>query len=297
MAIFFFAALLSYFVYVFFFSAVSVVGVFAPFILLKFLQENLLPGLYILFSFIVLSGLLFFPYYLTLYYILSVGIPIAIVYLAHNSWRISIPQRFGLILAPLPLFVAAIVFIALFKEQTALIHAQLVDFIEQGVEPLLTSDLARLDPSNKAATFYNNRETIATYIIGLIPAVMYCYTYSVLFFTERIYYKSPYKGLLYLPDALLWVVVASGFCMIVPVPELRLPGLNGLLVAATLYFFRGFDVVKLKLMQWNIPPMAQFFITMMILIEVYLLAAVSILGFASIYIDFTKRKRAEDEDK
>jgi hypothetical protein len=97
-----------------------------------------------------------------------------------------------------------------------------------------------------------------------------------------------------LPDSLVWVVVASGLCVILPISGLGVVGANGLIIMTVIYFFKGFDIIKFKFIQWKISPLFRFMILPLIFINAFMLGIVSAIGLASVYVDFTKPKNIKD---
>ncbi|MCB2181500.1 MAG: YybS family protein [Desulfobulbaceae bacterium] len=93
-----------------------------------------------------------------------------------------------------------------------------------------------------------------------------------------------------LPDQLVWLLIASGLGLMVPVPFINKVCLNGALVCGTLYFFQGAAVLANLLRKWSVPRAFRLFIYMLVLIQAYGIIFLAIAGLVDVWFDLRKSK-------
>ena len=91
-----------------------------------------------------------------------------------------------------------------------------------------------------------------------------------------------------LPDVAVWLVIASGTMLFLPVGDVRLYGLNGLMVCAVLYFFQGLAVLGTLFNRWRVPPVVRILIYVLTIMQMYGLLFLSVLGLVDVWADFKK---------
>jgi uncharacterized protein YybS (DUF2232 family) len=55
------------------------------------------------------------------------------------------------------------------------------------------------------------------------------------------------------PEHLIWGVIAAGFCLFLPLPQIRLVGVNVIIVLLTIYFFHGLSILLFFLSKYRMP--------------------------------------------
>lgn len=101
-----------------------------------------------------------------------------------------------------------------------------------------------------------------------------------------------------LPEALVLLVILAGFSLLLPVISLKSVGLNLLLVSLTLYLFQGLAILANFLARWSIPPPLKALIIVLVLIQAYGLALLTVTGLVDVWADLRKRRpKSEVEDK
>ena len=93
-----------------------------------------------------------------------------------------------------------------------------------------------------------------------------------------------------LPEHLVWLVIAAGLGMLLPVSPVQHIGLNVLLVLGTVYFFQGLAVLVSLFGRWAVPRPFRIVIYAFILIQVYGFIFLAIAGLADVWIDFRKER-------
>ncbi|MBI9088555.1 MAG: YybS family protein [Desulfobacterium sp.] len=90
------------------------------------------------------------------------------------------------------------------------------------------------------------------------------------------------------PEKLVWLAIAFGLLLLVPVSTLKIVGLNCIFVLMPVYFFQGIAVVSFVFEKRRFPGMLRFFIYSIIAIQQIFLFVVVGLGFFDTWIDFRK---------
>ena len=88
------------------------------------------------------------------------------------------------------------------------------------------------------------------------------------------------------PEMLVWVVIAAGFSMFLPYPEVTRVALNLLLVTSFIYFLQGLAVVLAFFQRIAVPAFARFFFWLVLAVQPYLVLAIAILGIFDTWGDF-----------
>ncbi|MEW6289346.1 MAG: DUF2232 domain-containing protein [Thermodesulfobacteriota bacterium] len=91
-----------------------------------------------------------------------------------------------------------------------------------------------------------------------------------------------------LPDQFVWLVIASGLGLMLPLPLLNKISLNCVLVIGVVYFFQGLAVLTCLFNKWNVPWAFRFFVYALILIQAYGIIFLSIAGLIDVWFDLRK---------
>ncbi|PID39355.1 MAG: hypothetical protein CR984_07240 [Proteobacteria bacterium] len=90
------------------------------------------------------------------------------------------------------------------------------------------------------------------------------------------------------PDMLIWGVIACGLVMLVPDTDIRLLGINGLVVLLTVYFIQGIAIVSFFFEKKKLPRTIRIVLYTMIAIQQFFLLLVVCIGLFDMWIDFRK---------
>jgi len=96
-----------------------------------------------------------------------------------------------------------------------------------------------------------------------------------------------------LPVYLIWVLIAAGFSLLVPLPPLSLVGRNLLAALLPLYFLQGLAVVSSFLLRKKYPPALKGLIYLLVFILNPLPLIITGVGVFDLWIDF-RRPRKKD---
>jgi uncharacterized protein YybS (DUF2232 family) len=93
------------------------------------------------------------------------------------------------------------------------------------------------------------------------------------------------------PDALVWILIAAGFSMLVPQPDLKRVALNILVVVGFIYFMQGLAVVLAFFQRMSVPSLARIIFWLVLAFQPYLVLAIAFLGVFDIWGDFRTPKQ------
>jgi uncharacterized protein YybS (DUF2232 family) len=92
------------------------------------------------------------------------------------------------------------------------------------------------------------------------------------------------------PEPLVWVVIASGFAMLLPVPEVTRVAFNLLVVTGFVYFLQGLAVLLALFQRMAVPAFARIFFWLFLAFQPYLVLAIAVLGIFDIWGNFRAPK-------
>jgi uncharacterized protein YybS (DUF2232 family) len=96
------------------------------------------------------------------------------------------------------------------------------------------------------------------------------------------------------PDLLVWLLIASGFTLLLPQSLVTTPALNILLIITLLYLFQGMAVVSAMIKKYSVPALLRIFLYTTLIIQPYLLALVAGIGIFDLWVDFRTPKTQEN---
>ena len=96
------------------------------------------------------------------------------------------------------------------------------------------------------------------------------------------------------PDLLVWVLIATGFSLLLPVSPITTPALNSLLIIVMLYLFQGMAVISALITKHSVPSLVRILLYTMLIIQPYLLALVAGIGLFDLWVDFRTPKTQEN---
>ena len=96
------------------------------------------------------------------------------------------------------------------------------------------------------------------------------------------------------PDQLVWVLIAAGFSLLLPVSQITTPALNVLLIITLLYFFQGMAVITSLITKHSVSALLRILLYVTLIIQPYLLALVAGIGLFDLWVDFRTPKTQEN---
>ena len=98
------------------------------------------------------------------------------------------------------------------------------------------------------------------------------------------------------PEFLVWVAIATGFFMILPIPLISVIGLNVLPILFVIYFFQGMAIVSFYFEKKNLPRALRLFLYFFIAIQQLLVFLIVGLGFFDVWLDIRKLQPKASEE-
>lgn len=96
------------------------------------------------------------------------------------------------------------------------------------------------------------------------------------------------------PDLLVWVLITTGFSLLLPVSLITTPALNILLIITLLYFLQGMAVVSAYITKNSVSTLLRVLLYAILIIQPYLLALIAGIGLFDIWVDFRTPKTQEN---
>jgi uncharacterized protein YybS (DUF2232 family) len=96
------------------------------------------------------------------------------------------------------------------------------------------------------------------------------------------------------PDLLVWVLIATGFSLLLPVSPITSPALNLLLIITMMYFFQGMAVISALITKHSVPTLVRVLLYAILFIQPYLLALIAGFGLFDLWGDFRTPKTQEN---
>jgi uncharacterized protein YybS (DUF2232 family) len=96
------------------------------------------------------------------------------------------------------------------------------------------------------------------------------------------------------PELLVWVLIATGFSLLLPVSPITSPALNVLLIIIMMYFFQGMAVISTLITRHSVPTLVRVLLYAILIIQPYLLALIAGFGLFDLWGDFRTPKTQEN---
>jgi uncharacterized protein YybS (DUF2232 family) len=94
-----------------------------------------------------------------------------------------------------------------------------------------------------------------------------------------------------IPDWLVWFVIASGGMILLPQTELKMVGVNGLIIFLFAYLLQGFSIVHFFFKKKSVPRYLRTIFYFFLFVYQSLFLVVAAIGLFDIWIDFRKMNR------
>ena len=90
------------------------------------------------------------------------------------------------------------------------------------------------------------------------------------------------------PEWLIWLLLATGFGMFVPVPALTVAALDAFVCVAAVYFCQGLAIMAFYFRAFSVPPWVRGLIYFVIIVQPVLAALVCAAGIFDLWVDFRR---------
>ncbi len=158
---------------------------------------------------------------------------------------------------------------------------------------LAESQLQEMGELVKQIADFIQQSFYGLYLAGVLLVQMVCLTLLQRIKKDHYQIYGPEFIRWRLPAGLIWLLIASGFALLVPVAELGSVGRNLLAVLLPLYFLQGLAVVSNFLQRKAYPPILKGMIYVMVFILNPLPLIITGVGVFDLWIDF-RRPRKKD---
>lgn len=95
------------------------------------------------------------------------------------------------------------------------------------------------------------------------------------------------------PESLVWGIIASGLCLILPNQSIKIFGMNVLIVIMIVYFFQGIAILSFYFEKKQVSRMFKICFYLFILMQQLFILLVAALGLFDVWGDFRKLKNVE----
>jgi uncharacterized protein YybS (DUF2232 family) len=158
--------------------------------------------------------------------------------------------------------------------------------------------------SDQIELLKRHSEQIARVFFGLFPSILSVGTLffvwfnimagKVLFVKNEMWYPnfgdlSRWK----LRDRYVWLVIIPGLLVLLPVGEVKIVGLNVLIIMLFLYLFQGLSIINFYFNTKQVPTFIRAIGYFLIFAQQFVLLLVVGLGLIDVWVDFRKLQKAE----
>ncbi|MCX5821871.1 MAG: YybS family protein [Deltaproteobacteria bacterium] len=91
------------------------------------------------------------------------------------------------------------------------------------------------------------------------------------------------------PERLVWILIAAGGMVIVPLEGAAIVGMNLLILCGLIYLFQGLAIAAFFFRQKQVPAMFRWLFYALLLVQQYMLIIVIAFGLFDMWVDFRKR--------
>jgi uncharacterized protein YybS (DUF2232 family) len=99
------------------------------------------------------------------------------------------------------------------------------------------------------------------------------------------------------PEACVWALIAGGLCYFLPLPSLRVVGLNVLLLVSLVYLIQGLGILVFYLHKTSVPPLFRSIAYLFLVIQPLLLLGVVAFGLFDLWFDFRRLSNKREESQ
>lgn len=90
------------------------------------------------------------------------------------------------------------------------------------------------------------------------------------------------------PELLVWIVILSGFALLLPVQQLQIIAMNALVVLGTIYLLQGLAIITFYFERWRLPRILQAIFYGFLVLQQFASLGAVLLGFFDIWFDFRR---------
>ncbi len=183
-------------------------------------------------------------------------------------------------------------------------RGQMVHLIEQDLRNVLTAALKQLGKGSPAVSpeTQKNLLEMVPLVVRIMPGILISCTLVISWanllvcrkYCRQAEGQAPEVEKLSLwksPEHLVWLAIAGGLMLLLPLKGLDLLGINVVLVMGTVYFFQGLAIVAFYFEKWKVPLFVKGFVYAVFFLQRIASMAVAALGLFDVWFDFRKLNR------
>ncbi|MEN6440587.1 MAG: YybS family protein [Syntrophobacter sp.] len=177
---------------------------------------------------------------------------------------------------------------------------ELVRLLEEDFSKAITTTLSQLGkPSSEARELESSLLAAVPLIVRIMPGITISCTLGICWLNMLIARRycrtaAPHVGPMEdltrwkAPETLVWLVIASGLVLIAPLPDLKYPALNALVVLGSIYFLQGLAIASFFLAQWKLPFFMRALIYAVLALQQFASMATAMVGLFDMWFDFRR---------
>lgn len=89
-------------------------------------------------------------------------------------------------------------------------------------------------------------------------------------------------------EALVWIVIITGFSLLLPIQPVKIIALNVLIVLGTVYLFQGLAIISFYFERWKLPKILRAIFYGFLLLQQFASLGAVLLGFFDVWFDFRR---------
>lgn len=152
------------------------------------------------------------------------------------------------------------------------------------------------------ASLYQMKRVLPLIMPSILTGVMLLTIWFTLAAGNRIAYQftgnSPWPRyrLWQIPDKLVWLIIVAALVALIPSGQLRIVGINALIIGGILYCFQGLAVFSFFLHKWNLPMLLRSFLYVMVIFQSFGTIILFGTGLADVWLDLRKIRKPADTE-
>jgi uncharacterized protein YybS (DUF2232 family) len=95
-------------------------------------------------------------------------------------------------------------------------------------------------------------------------------------------------------DMLVWLLIVSGFSLLIPSPLPATPALNLLIIVALLYFLQGMAVISAVISKRSLSKVLRVGLYVMLVLQPYLAIVIAAIGLSDLWLDFRNPTKKQE---
>jgi uncharacterized protein YybS (DUF2232 family) len=230
---------------------------------------------------------------IALFYKPIVGVSFILIVLAPSFFlyfnTVKEKKIYPVITSGLPAFLVTLASLSLIPEYRELLQEAIINNINMVANQMSQNDIP-LEDKGYIAYISNNKESIAEFMVMLLPCLSYSYVALLTYISRSFAYRIkniPVK-LFKVPDVLIIPFIIGGFFIIGSSPISKIIAYNTLIIFGSLFFFQGLDLVNFFMIKFNVFVFLRLLFYIVIFSEPFMLIFVALFGLFDNWFHFDK---------